>query len=267
MKTVLLFLVFLFGSHVVIAADFDHQHSVYADVLKENVGWTRDGVASEVNYALLKSNPKTLEQYAEQLSGVKRDTFDGWTKNQQLAFLINAYNAYTLQLIVEHYPLASIKDIGSFWQSPWQQSFFTLLGKDMSLDELEHEIIRAPNRYNEPRIHFAVNCASIGCPALRPEPFTADQLEQHLEDSTKRFLRDTTRNRYRDGEFQVSAIFKWYRQDFEQGWLGFNNLRDFFLRYADAMSLTQPQREQLSNAQAKYTFLPYDWSLNSSAEK
>ncbi|BFM21209.1 DUF547 domain-containing protein [Gilvimarinus japonicus] len=246
------------------ATEFDHQHSIYAKVLANHVHWEQDGVASRVAYADLKANPSRLTQYIGLLEEVTQKDFERWSKPQQLAFLINAYNAHTLQLVITHYPVESIKDIGRFWQSPWKNRFFTLLGESMSLDDLEHDIIRKPGRYNEPRIHFAVNCASVGCPALRTEPFIAQRLDAQLEDSSVRFLRDASRNRYRDGELQVSAIFKWYRQDFERGWLGVNTLASFFLRYADALSLTQEQRLQLENGTVHYEFLPYDWSLNRS---
>ncbi|WP_049722356.1 DUF547 domain-containing protein [Gilvimarinus polysaccharolyticus] len=266
MKKVLWLLTFIVSAQSVLAAEFDHQHSAYAKLLTGSVSWSEDGSSSGVDYPAVKARLNTLTQYLVQVSEVDQHSFDAWSKSQQLAFLINAYNGFTLQLVLENYPVKSIKDIGRFWQSPWQQKFFNLLGAERSLDELEHQLIRESGRFNEPRIHFAVNCASLGCPALRPEPFTAEQLEWQLEDSTQRFLRDKSRNRYRDGELQVSAIFKWYRQDFSQGWLNSNSLNDFFLRYADSMELDQNQQRQLKNNELEYRFLPYDWRLNSAAE-
>ncbi|WP_246004379.1 DUF547 domain-containing protein [Marinimicrobium koreense] len=245
-----------------ISSDFDHQHKTYAEVLENHVEWREDGTASTVDYPALKADPDNLDQYLERLSGVEKTSFDNWNKDQQLAFLINAYNAFTLKLIVDHYPVDSIKDTGSFWQNPWNKRFFTLLGEDMHLDQVEHEIIREPGTYNEPRIHFAVNCASIGCPALRTEPFTAEQLEQQLEDSTERFLRDETRNRFRDGQLEVSSIFKWYREDFERGWQGIDSLNAFFLRYANSLGLSETEKEQLRQDAVDYRFLDYDWRLN-----
>ncbi len=258
----ILFLALLVFANASLADDFDHQHETYAGVLESHVQWSEDGTASTVDYQALKAEPDNLDQYLEQLSGVEKSSFDNWNKDQQLAFLINAYNAFTLKLIVDHYPVDSIKDTGSFWQSPWKKRFFTLLGEDMHLDQVEHEIIREPGAYNEPRIHFAVNCASIGCPALRTEPFTADQLEQQLEDSAERFLRDETRNRYRDGQLEVSSIFKWYREDFERGWQGIDSLNQFFLRYADSLGLSETEKEQLRQGAVDYRFLDYDWALN-----
>ena len=244
------------------ALAFDHSHGRFAEVLANHVQWQEGGHNSLVDYTALQATPEDLQRYLEALSGVAAAEFERWPRDEQLAFLINAYNAFTLKLIIDHYPVDSIRDIGSFWQSPWKRRFFTLLGEEMHLDQIEHEIIREPGRYDEPRIHFAVNCASIGCPALRPEPFTAVELEAQLEDSTKRFLGDTSRNRYRDGSLEVSSIFKWYREDFERGWRGADTLASFLALYADALGLDGGAREQLASGRLKIRFLDYDWSLN-----
>lgn len=244
------------------ALAFDHSHKQLARVLADHVQWQENGHNSLVDYATLQSAPEELERYLEALSAVEAAEFERWPADEQLAFLINAYNAFTLKLIVDHYPLDSIRDIGRFWQSPWKRRFFTLLGEEMHLDQIEHEIIREPGRFDEPRIHFAVNCASIGCPALRPEPFTAADLDAQLEDSTKRFLGDASRNRYRDGSLEVSSIFKWYREDFERGWRGTDTLGAFLTLYADALSLDADTREQLAGGAVQFRFLNYDWNLN-----
>ncbi len=244
------------------AFSFDHGHEPFAQVLASHVQWQVSGSNSVVDYAALQAAPEALESYLEELSAVEAAEFERWPAEEQLAFLINAYNAFTLKLIVDHYPLDSIRDIGSFWQSPWKLRFFTLLGEEMHLDQIEHGFIREPGRYDEPRIHFAVNCASIGCPALRPEPFTAAELEVQLEDSTQRFLGDTSRNRYRDGSVEVSSIFKWYREDFERGWRGADNLGAFLALYADALELDAEARPRVASGAVKIRFLDYDWNLN-----
>ncbi|MEQ8802317.1 MAG: DUF547 domain-containing protein, partial [Haliea sp.] len=241
---------------------FDHSHEQFARVLASHVLWVEGGSNSRVDYAALQAAPEDLERYLAELSAVEVTEFERWPGPEQLAFLINAYNAFTLKLIVNHYPVDSIRDIGSFWQSPWKQRFFTLLGEQMHLDQIEHEIIREPGRYDEPRIHFAVNCASIGCPALRPEPFTAVELEDQLEDSTKRFLGDASRNRYRDGSLEVSSIFKWYREDFQRGWRGADTLDSFLALYAGALGLDADAREKLASGRLRVRFLDYDWPLN-----
>lgn len=243
-------------------AAFDHSHSDWAQVLERHLIWNEARTLTLVNYDALQSNPTKLNNYLEGLSAVTRPKFERWGRDRQLAFLINAYNAYTLKLIIDHYPVESIRDIGAFWQSPWKKRFFTLLGERRHLDELEHQMIRERGVYNEPRIHFAVNCASLGCPTLRPEPFVADKLERQLHDSTRLFLRDRSRNRYRDGELSVSSIFKWYREDFQRGWNGVSSLDEFFARYADALGLAQSQRDALNEGEMEYRFLDYDWSLN-----
>lgn len=241
---------------------FDQSHGRLARVLAKHVQWQEYGHNSVVDYAALQAAPQELERYLAELSAVEAAEFKRWPADEQLAFLINAYNAFTLKLILDHYPLDSIRDIDRFWQSPWKRRFFTLLGEPMHLDQIEHEIIREPGRYDEPRIHFAVNCASIGCPALRPEPFTAEELEFQLEDSTRRFLGDASRNRYRDGSLQVSSIFKWYREDFERGGRGADTLGAFLALYANALGLDANTREQLAGGTVQIRFLNYDWNLN-----
>lgn len=241
---------------------FDHDHESFARVLRSHVSWNLDGTSTSVDYDALLAAPAVLEDYLNELTAVTPEAYAAWTKSQQLAFLINAYNAFTLKLILDHYPVDSIRSIGSFWQNPWKNRFFRLLGRSMHLDQLEHETIRAPGVFDDPRIHFAVNCASIGCPALRPEPFVAEQLNAQLEDSTRRFLADTSRNRLRDGRLEVSSIFDWYREDFARGWRGSKSLHAFFTLYADALALPEAAQQELSRGKLNIAFLDYDWSLN-----
>lgn len=241
---------------------FDHSHAEFSGVLKEHVRWNKKGTESTVNYAALKADSGPLKRYLQQLSAVERETFQSWNQDQQLAFLINAYNAFTLQLILDNYPLGSIRNIGRFWQNPWKMRFFTLLEEDMHLDQLEHEIIREPGVYDEPRIHFAVNCASIGCPALRTEPFTAEQLEKQLQDSAQRFLRDQTRNRFNNGRMEISSIFRWYSEDFERGWQGTHSVAEFLALYQEALGLSDEQAQELAAGKIRIRHLDYDWALN-----
>lgn len=240
---------------------FDHRHILFTEVLQEHVRWNTDGTATTVDYAALKAHPETLEKYLQSLSAVSRKEFDGWTSDQQLAFLINAYNAFTLKLIINNYPVESIKNIGRFWQNPWRIRFFRLLGEDMHLDQVEHDIIRKPGDYDEPRIHFAVNCAAVGCPALRDRAFTAGQLEKQLDDGTRRFLRDRTRNYFDPdtGVLRVSSIFRWYRKDFETA----GTLSEWLARYAYELAKNEQQHQKIK-AGVPVTFLDYDWKLNDS---
>jgi hypothetical protein len=241
---------------------FDHTHERFAAVLSAHVRWAEEGKSSSVDYAALRADHASLDTYLAELSAVLPQAYERWTRAQQLAFLINAYNGFTLKLIIEHYPVASIRDIGGVWQSPWKRRFFRLLDQSMHLDQLEHELIRAPGVFDEPRIHFAVNCASVGCPALRPEPFAAGRLEQQLEDSTRGFLEDRSRNRFSDGQLEISSIFKWYREDFEQGWRGAGSLSAFLALYAGALGLNAETRDALDRGEVPLSFLDYNWKLN-----
>jgi len=248
-------------SQNVLAEAFDH--SRLDRLLQQHVVLSGRGEASAVDYSALAANRGELESYLQVLSAVDRSAFEQWADTEQLAFLINAYNAFTLQLILTEYPaLESIKDLGSLFRSPWKKEFVPLLGEQRSLDDIEHGLIRGSGRYREPRIHFAVNCASIGCPALLNQAYNGDQLEQQLEQQTRAFLRDRSRNRIKDGELQLSPIFKWYRQDFEQGWRGSDNLSQFLLRYAEPLGLNPRQRQQLQQQDLEIDFTDYDWRLN-----
>jgi hypothetical protein len=230
-------------------------------LLAQHVKWLPDNRQSRVNYRGLKADRAELGKVLAVWSAVPRATFNGWAREKQMAFLINAYNGFTIELILGKYPdLASIKDLGSFLQGPWKKTFFTLLGEPRNLDWIEHEQLRPG--YADPRIHTAIVCASIGCPALRPEAFTAAKLDAQLEDSMRRFMSDRTRNRYADGKLQVSLIFKWFKEDFEQGHKGFRQVADVFARYADTLADTPADRQKIREKNVAITYLDYDWSLN-----
>jgi hypothetical protein len=182
-----------------------------------------------------------------------------------MAFLINAYNAFTVELILTRYPkLESIKDLGSVFQSPWKPKWVPLLGTKVSLDDIEHEMLRKRGAYDDPRVHFAVNCASIGCPALREEAFTAARLEPQLDEQARRFMADASRNRFNAerGRLEVSKIFDWFGEDFRLGHRGIGSLPDFLARYADQLSADASAREKIKGKQLEVAFLDYDWKLN-----
>jgi len=242
------------------AQAFDHGYAAWDALLKKHVHWLSDQKQSRVAYAGMASDRAALKAILAGLSGVSPAAFGSFTRPQQMAFLINAYNAFTVELILTEYPkLKSIKDVTLFG-SPWKKPFFTLLGEQRYLDWIEHEQLRP--KYSEPRVHTAIVCASIGCPALRPESFTSDKLEEHLEDSMRRFLGDATRNRASPGKLEVSSIFKWFREDFEKGHQGFQRVEDVFARYAPLLSGDAAVQEQLKARKLKPEFLDYDWSLN-----
>ncbi len=247
------------------AEAFDQSHRGFTDVLASHVHWNASGTASGVDYAGLTKNRTALDGYTASLSSVSEAQFQKFNKLERRAFLINAYNAFTLQLILTKYPdLKSIKDLGSFFSSPWKQEFVPLLGKTRSLDEIEHVLLRGADDYDDPRIHFAVNCASIGCPALRPEAFVAERLDVQLLDQTQRFLRDRDRNRYSaDAKtLELSMIFKWYAGDFERGFLGANSVAEFVAGYAGSIALTPEQLAQLKAGAVEIDYTDYNWELN-----
>ena len=243
-------------------------HDSWNILVTKNVVAINNGHSTEVDYAAIKLQHSELKSYLDSLTAITQREFDGWNKPKQLAFLINAYNAWTVELIVsnleskDHPELKSIKELGSFFSSPWNKEFIPLLGKIRSLDDIEHKLIRGSGRYNDPRIHFAVNCASIGCPALRAEAYNADALESQLQDQTIRFLSDKTRNFAKDNTLSLSSIFKWYGEDFEQGFRGASTLSEFMLQYPEALKLIAAQKEALKSGKMNIKFLDYNWALN-----
>ncbi len=261
-RKLLLFVSLLFLGISAVQA-FDHQS--LDDLLKRHVVVIDGGQITQANYAGFQSERQDLQRYLDSLSAVTQAEFDAWSNDQQLAFLINAYNAWTVELILTEYPnLDSIKDLGGFFSSPWKKAFIPLFGKEVSLDHIEHDLIRGSGRYDEPRIHFAVNCASIGCPALRNEAYTPASLDTQLEQQTQLFLQDKSRNRLNDDRLEVSEIFKWYREDFQQGWRNTRSLVDFLVLYADALGLDKHQQVKLKQGDIAIHFLDYDWQLNDS---
>ena len=221
------------------------------------------GASTAVDYDCFAAKRGELRGYLASLAQVDATAFASLPRDERLAFLINAYNAWTVELILTEWPdLASIRDLGSLFSSPWKKEFIPLLGGTRSLDDIEHGMIRKEGSYDEPRIHFAVNCASIGCPALRREAYRGDRLEEQLEDQTQRFLGDRSRNRLRDGRLEITSLFKWYGDDFAEGWRGADTLRSFLALYAPALGLDEAARRDLESGNLKLRFLDYDWSLN-----
>ena len=167
------------------AMAFDH--SRWNTLLQQHVQPQRGGVATAVDYDGVAENREALLSYLDSLTAVTQGEFNAFSRDEKLAFLINAYNAFTVELILRENQPDSIRDIGSLFSSPWDKAFFSLLGESRTLDELEHEMIRGNPDLMDPRIHFAVNCASIGCPALRATAYTGEQLEAQLEETRRNF--------------------------------------------------------------------------------
>jgi len=221
-------------------------HSLYADLLNKHV---KDGV---VDYRGFQQEEKKLDQYLKVLE--ETDT-NKLSRNEQLAFYINTYNAWTIKLILGAYPgVESIWDLGSRifkWKSPFRKDIVRIEGKTISLDDLEHGTIRP--RFKEPRVHFAVNCASRSCPPLISEPYEGNTLDRQLDASTSAFLNNPDRNRLEGNTLYVSKIFKWFAEDFDHDVVG------FFLRYAEG---DLKERLQTDPHGVKVKYLDYDWDLN-----
>lgn len=235
------------------AAEFDQPHALFDVVLKQYVKNAR------VDYEGLKAHPQDLNRYLDQVAGVSKTDFKKWSEPQQIAFLSNAYNAYTLRLIIDHYPLKSIKDIGSIFNGPWDQPVVKLFGETITLNTLEHKILRID--YSEPRIHFALVCAAKGCPPLRNEAYVGARLEEQLVDQAKAFLAESTKNRIAAFERVVylSPIFKWYGRDFEK-------------KSGSVLAALKPYWPEeapagLAKGDFKIRYTDYDWTLNAQTQK
>ncbi|WP_431125400.1 DUF547 domain-containing protein [Flagellimonas flava] len=209
-------------------------HEAWGKLLKKHV----DDLGN-VNYSGFQKEVSQLDAYLKELS--QNAPNSEWTKNQKLAFYINLYNAATVKLIVNHYPVKSIRDIPSRWKKKW----IALEGKEVSLSYIEHQVLR---KMGEPRIHFAINCASYSCPKLLNVPFTAQSMERLLSKTAIDFVNDTKRNRFEGNRAQLSKIFKWYKGDFTEN----KSLLEYINTYLENPA---PKNAQIE-------FLDYDWSLN-----
>ncbi len=262
-QSLILVLILLFGSNQMLNA-FDH--TTWDKLLRENITVINGGQVTQVDYDGFLDQRSELHEYLMNLSEIQKVDFDGWGEGTRLAFLINAYNAWTIELVLTRYPnLRSIRQIGLLPISAWRKDIVELFDTKYSLDEVEHGMIRAEGIYNEPRIHFAVNCAAIGCPALRPEAFVGEKLEEQLEESTKLFLADKTRNYSDGGKLYISSVFDWYGEDFEKGWQGLNSVAQFLYLYAEELRLDEEMKEKLFTNQLELHYLKYDWNLNRTA--
>lgn len=243
----------LFSISALSAPTSDATYAEWHTLLKEVS--EMKGSVTTVDYAALKANPTKLNAVLEKLTALSSEEFSKFNENERLAFYINAYNAFTLKLIVDHYPVKSIKDIGGVFKKPWDIRFFTLLGQRRTLDELEHGIIR--KQFNEPRIHLALVCAAKACPGLRP--YTAANLNQELDQATGDFLRDPTRNRYDAAKHKLmlGKIFDWYSDDFKKK---FSSVPSFVAPYM--ANGNKKLESEIKSSETKISYLDYDWSLN-----
>ncbi len=221
-------------------------HGVYAALLEKYV---KEGV---VDYKGFKNEASKLDRY---LTILENTETRGLPRNEQMAFYINAYNAWTIKLILTRYPdVKSIWDLGSRifrWNSPFKKKIARIDGKEMSLDDIEHGILRP--RFKDPRVHFAVNCASKSCPPLRSKPYRGEVLDQQLDEAARAFINDPRNNRLEGKKLHISSIFKWFKEDFGEDIVG------FFLKFAHG-DLKKGLESERGQIQVEY--LDYDWSLN-----
>jgi hypothetical protein len=216
-------------------------HSKWTKLLKDYV--TIEGV---VNYKGFEVDHFKLDEYLKLLS----DNAPGinWSANDEKAFWINAYNAFTVKLILDHYPVNSIKDISegmTMISSSWDLKFFTIGGVEFDLNTIEHEIIRT--KFPNYRVHFAVNCASKSCPRLRNEAYVGNRLNEQLEDQAKYFINNSFKNKITSSSTQISSIFSWFSSDFTSE----QTLASILEKYHSEF-----------NPNNSIEYLPYDWTLN-----
>jgi hypothetical protein len=258
-----------FPLHAAAQPTFDHTHAAWEALLRKHVKLINDGPgganASQVDYKGFAQERAGLTSYLRSLSAVSPGQYAGWSKSQQYAFLANAYNAFTIEKILTRYPnLKSIRDFGIVFGNPWKDRFFTLLGKQQHLDGIEHEVMRAPGAFDDPRVHVAVNCAAVGCPMLSNRAFTFERINAQVDELFMRFMSDRSRNRYdpQAKTVELSRIFDWYAMDFDKGHKGFSSVNDVVAKYADQLADAADDRAQLRSGKVPIRFLEYDWSLN-----
>jgi len=249
---------------------FDQNHTIFNKLLQENVKDTKvkyQGFIDSVEFV----------NYLESLNNISPDDFNTWTDSQKIAFWINAYNAFTIKAIIDHYPIQrSFTLVGIFYapknsilQIPgvWKKLQFQAVGQNVTLDHIEHGILR--KEFNEPRIHAAINCASISCPDLRNEAYIADKIDNQLNESSSSFVNNKSKGVEIDKEHEkikVSKIFKWFGEDFFDNYhkQEFNYKSDkqngtlgFIYKY-----INDDEKFFLLNSKYKLKYMSYDWSLN-----
>jgi hypothetical protein len=219
-------------------------HEIWDTLLKKHVG--TDGW---VDYEGFRRDSQQLNRYLRLLSSAHPNDRN-WSRDEQMAYWINAYNAFTVDIVTRHYPTESIKDIQRgvpFVNTVWDIKFIRIESYEYDLNNIEHNILRPV--FKDARVHAAVNCASYSCPVLRPEAYTAERLNDQLNDSMKRFVRDPLRNQITSEKAAVSSIFKWFKGDFDRD---AGSVRAFLSRYTEAPI----------GADTNVDYLDYDWRLN-----
>ncbi|AZJ34681.1 DUF547 domain-containing protein [Tenacibaculum singaporense] len=215
------------------------QTNTFDALLKKHVN-----TKGSVNYKGFKQDETQLKAYLNKLAVTKPQK--SWSAAKAKAFWANAYNAYTIQLILDNYPLKSIMNIKKKGKDAWSIPFAKVGGKTYTLNQIEHEILR--KKYSDPKIHVAVNCASGSCPQLANYTFTEKNYESKTTLLMKKFINDSSRNKISENKVQLSKIFEWFQEDFTKE----GDLINFLNQYSNVKI----------NQKAKISYLKYDWSLN-----
>lgn len=231
-----LFILFL-GLQNYTAQDI-HQHQEWNEMLQNHVDEKGD-----VDYKAFQRNEGKLNSYLDLLSD--NPPQNSWSGNEKKAYLINAYNAFTVKLIIENYPLESIRDIGGLFSSPFSHEFADIGGEVYSLDDIEKGMLL---KMGDPRVHFAVNCASESCPKLMNEAYLASKLDRQLDQAARSFI-NSEKNKLSKNEVELSKIFKWYSSDFGED---DKSVLKFINRYSN----------KKVDLNASISYLDYSWKLN-----
>ena len=224
---------------------------------------TEEGAVIRVDYAAANEDSAELQQWLAACAQVTESAFNGWSVPHRQAFLINLYNAAMIQKILQRYPdIDSVWDFGRIFNHPFKDRFVELFGERMSLDDIEHRRLRGDPALFDPRVHFAVNCASKGCPPLRPAAFNGSSIDAALDEQASIFLSDRTKNGMNPttNRLTLSPIFDWYAEDF--GVTGLEGELAYLSRYADSLGLDDDAVRALNEGSIKIEWSDYDWALN-----
>ncbi len=261
-------LILVMFNSLTVAAEFDHSNF---DLLLQKL--VKDGL---VSYSALNEDKKALTEYLIQFENVDRDSYKNWSHDEKMAFWINAYNAITIEGISNNYPIQwggflarhrfpqnSIRQIKKFWDTV----FINIMGRDITLNQIEHEILR--KEFNDPRIHFVIVCASIGCPVLESRAFFAEDLDNRLEEAARNFVNNPHKVRLDEEKkiLYLSAIFDWYEEDFTRSETADKRLEKYDKSVRGVVEFVSKyigvaEKNFILQNKLKIKYLKYDWSLN-----
>lgn len=258
-----LFVPFLFAVLVATlpagATSLKPDHAPWARLLEAHLEQGEGGAPNRFDYGALKANGEDRAALRSYIASLEATDPDVLSRDEAFAFWVNLYNALTVEVVIDHYPVASIRDIaispGLFSTGPWGKKLVTVTGRELSLDDIEHGILRPD--FGDSRVHYAVNCASVGCPDLAARPYTGDELDAMLDRAARAYVNSPRGARVENGRLTASGIFKWYMKDFggtEEGVL------------AELRKYAGPDLAAALENVSGVASYDYDWSLNDAAE-